>query len=478
MKKKQSVKVIRLLFTGFMAMQVLQVSASVQEGKKETRSFPDYGKVVAFPGAEGYGKDATGGRYGEVYHVTNLKDSGEGSFRDAVSQPNRFILFDVAGIIQVQSPITVAKNITIAGHSAPGDGVVLYGNTVSFSGADNLICRYLRVRMGVNGDHGKDAAGIAFGQNMIFDHMSVTWGLDENFSINHARKGHEGDAPRNITIQNSIMGQGLHPHSCGGLIQTTSDNGVTLYRNLYIDNKTRNPKVKGLNQFVNNVVYNWGSGAAYNMGGNSESISKSVLQNNYFIEGACVNYDGNPYKPSRPLIGYNKNVYTYVEGNYFDDNRDGKLNGRLLTQEDMKMTKDGSTIAPNFVTEPDAKHPQINGLMSAQEAYQWIAKWSGASLPARDEVDTYLIEELTSLGKKGQIIRSEIEQTPTKGPGSIQNGPMLKDSDKDGMPDAFEDLYGLDKNDPSDAMKLASNGYTNLENYLFLLEKEKQEAKK
>lgn len=470
MKIQMNQKIQYLLLAGFLTS--VTVSAIPLHDNK-TAAFPDYGKAIAFPGAEGYGKYATGGRNGVIYHVTNLNDSGEGSFRDAVSQPNRIVLFDIAGIIQLKSAVSVAPNITIAGQSAPGDGVVLYGGSISFSGADNSICRYLRIRLGINGEKGKDAAGIAYGQNMIFDHLSVTWGRDENFSINHSRKGHPDDAPRNITIQNSILGQGLHPHSCGGLIQTTADNGVTLYRNLYIDNKTRNPKVKGLNQFVNNVVYNWGSGAAYNMGGNSQSISNSVLLNNYFIEGACINFDGSQYRPTPPIIGYNENVYTYVEGNYLDNKRDGKLNGTLITNEELKTVRDDKVITPVFLKEADPRHPKINGLMSAEEAYHWITRWGGASLPQRDEVDTYLIEELTSLGKKGQIIQSETEQTPTKGPGTIKQGTLPTDSDHDGMPDTFEDKYGLDKNNPNDAMQLANNGYTNIENYLFILEQEK-----
>lgn len=114
---------------------------------------------------------------------------------------------------------------------------------------------------------------------MIFDHVSVTWGRDETFSISWDSKGTE---PSNITIQNSIIGQGLQIHSCGGLMQT--DGGVTLFRNLYIDNKTRNPKVKGLNQFVNNVIYNWGGGGGYIMGG-SAGDSWASIEDNYFIKG-------------------------------------------------------------------------------------------------------------------------------------------------------------------------------------------------
>ena len=209
------------------------------------------------------------------------------------------------------------------------------------------------------------------------------------------------------------------------------------------------------------------------MGGSSQSISNSVLLNNYFIEGACINFDGSKYRPTPPIIGYNENVYTYIEGNYIDDNRDGKLNGTLITNEHLKREKDNQVITPVFLKEADSKHPQITNLMSAKDAYQWITQWGGASLPARDEVDTYLIEEMTSLGTKGQIIQSEIEQTPTKGPGKIKQGTLPADSDHDGMPDEFEDKYGLDKNNPADAMQLAANGYTNIENYLFLLEQEK-----
>lgn len=184
---------------------------------------------LAFPGAEGWGRFATGGRTGSVYHVTNLKDSGSGSLRDAVSQPNRIVVFDVAGVIKLESRLVFAKNLYVAGQTAPGEGITVYGNGVSFSGATNTIVRYMRFRMGKNGDSGKDAAGIANGTNMIFDHCSVSWGRDETFSISPDGKGDL----HSITIQNSIIGQGLLTHSAGGLIQADS---ITLYRNLYVDN--------------------------------------------------------------------------------------------------------------------------------------------------------------------------------------------------------------------------------------------------
>lgn len=212
--------------------------------------FTSTSALLAFPGAEGFGSNAIGGRKGSVYIVTNLNDSGTGSLRDAVSGTDRIIVFAVGGLINIKERLVVSKRVTILGQTAPGDGITVYGNGWSFSNADEAIVRYIRIRMGKSGTSGKDAITIAEGENMIFDHVSVSWGRDETFSIS-------GTAA-NVTIQNSIIGQGLETHSCGGLIQTPIGSGVSLIRNLYIDNKTRNPKVKGTNEFTNNVVYNWG----------------------------------------------------------------------------------------------------------------------------------------------------------------------------------------------------------------------------
>lgn len=439
--------------------------------------FPDYGEVMAFPGAEGFGRNATGGRGGDICHVTNLEDDGPGSFRDAVSKPNRIIVFDVSGVIRLKSALTFKNNQTIAGQTAPGDGIVLYGNRVSFSGINNLICRYLRIRMGMYGPDGKDAAGIADdGMNMIFDHCSVTWGRDENFSINSTKA-------KDITIQNSIIGQGLQNHSCGGLMQTGLENGITLFRNLYIDNKTRNPKVKGLNQFVNNVVYNWGEGAAYNMSGDSEGESLTDIEDNYFIKGPCFNWqnvrqeDGSiraeysTKNPTKPFIGGNERFSTYCTGNFFDPDKDEVLNGFELKTDEESWNANCSG-QPTFLSSRPSIFPEIKQQTDAAAAYQWITRYVGACLPSRDQVDAFLINELMSLGKKGTIIQDERkeEQFALKGPGEIKSGQKALDSDNDGMPDEFEDNYGLNKYDPTDASAIANNGYTNIENYFFSLE--------
>ncbi len=177
-------------------------------------------QTLAFPEATGFGRYTTGARGSanpQIYLVTNLNDSGAGSFRDAVSQEGRFVIFRVGGIINTLTPIVIAKNTTIAGQTATGEGIVLLGQKVSFTGASNTISRYVRIRFGAT-TQGQDASGIANGANMIFDHMDFTWGTDEVFSINWDSKG---TSPDNITLQNCIIGQGLHRHnhSAGGLMQ-------------------------------------------------------------------------------------------------------------------------------------------------------------------------------------------------------------------------------------------------------------------
>ncbi len=414
-------------------------------------------QLLAFPGAEGFGRFATGGRGGEIYHVTNLNDSGTGSFRDAISKSNRIIVFDVSGVINIKSRLVFNSNQTILGQTAPGEGVQIYGDGVSFSGANNIIVRYLRIRMGVNGTSGKDAAGIANGGNMIFDHLSILWGRDECFSINPDNKG---TTPHDITIQHSIMGQGLQPHSCGGLIQT--DGGVTLYGNLYIENKTRNPKVKGLNQFVNNVLYNWGSGAAYNMGGDSTGDSWAEITDNYFIAG--------PWKGTAPLVGGSGtgNFMFYGSGNYADEDRDGVLNGTLYTGT-------GGGVVKNSLEELEAagspqSFPVIESRLSADKALERIIASVGPSLPVRDEVDQYLIDELTSYGTLGSTGGIATEKSlPHQGTGKLYGGYKPLDTDGDGIPDEWEITNGLNPEDPTDAMAIADNGYANIENYSFTI---------
>jgi len=405
--------------------------------------FTSTAQLIAFPGAEGFGKFAKGARASgspTVYHVTNLNDTGAGSFRDAVSASNRIVVFDVAGVIKITGRIVCSSNIYIAGQTAPGEGITVYGNGFSYSGADNVICRYLRMRMGSIGDSGKDGCGIANGSNMIFDHVSVSWGRDETFSVS-------GAECINITIQNSVIAQGLLGHSAGGLIQT--DGGVTLYRNLYVDNDTRNNKIKGVNQYVNNMVYNWSSGC-YLMGGDSEGTSYANCVSNYFVNG--------PMNSVAALSGANANYNIYAVDNWWDKNRNGQLDGYLVPQNEYSGGPTFQSVAYDYPVLPT---------WPAQSLVDSLLPVVGASLPYRDLVDYYVINELKSFGKKGLIITNETENTvgaPTAW--SMWTGSKPIDTDNDGMPDVWETANGLNPSLASDALSYAANGYLNIENYI------------
>ncbi|KAL1700488.1 polysaccharide lyase family 1 protein [Schizophyllum commune] len=402
--------------------------------------------LEAFPGAEGFGAQATGGRGGSVYVVTNLNDTGAGSFRDAVSESHRIIVFAVGGVINIDSRIAVKSDITIAGQTAPGDGITIYGNGLSYSNADNTITRYIRYRMGRGGDSGKDGITIADGANMIFDHVSVTWGRDETFSIN-------GDVS-NVTIQNSIIAQGLQTHSCGGLMQTTG--GLSIFRTLYADNKTRNPKVKGVNDFTNNVVYNWGGGGGY-IEGDSSAVSEVNIVGNAaccWAWVALIKIWSGPSTSVSPFTRGNKNFNAYVADNYYDPDQDGTLNGHVLSVDTNSYTD---------ITFKDARfaYPAPATLMNSTEALAYVMEHAGASL-VRDSVDKYILDEVASYGTKGALISDEDE---VGGPGTVAGGEAPTDTDGDGMPDEYETANGLDPQ-VDDAMDIAANGYANIENYM------------
>jgi pectate lyase len=204
-------------------------------------------ETLAFPGAEGFGRLTAGGNSGDVVHVANLNDTGPGSFRDAVSQPNRIVLFDVSGVIRLQSNVAVSSQLTLDGQTAPGDGVALYGRSTSFSGGHDVIVRYLRFREGINGDKGKCAVNLSGGSNMIFDHCSIEWGRWDCLGL--TKGSHD------ITFQYCLIGAGVDPQRFGSLSDDVEN--ITYSHNLWINNQSRNPKAKGRIQYVNNVVYNW-----------------------------------------------------------------------------------------------------------------------------------------------------------------------------------------------------------------------------
>lgn len=429
--KKSLLTTLKKSTTGFVGMLALlslvAPTASAQQ--------------LAFPEAQGWGRFAQGARAGAtptVYHVTNLNDAGSGSLRDAVSQSNRIVVFDVSGVINITSRINFASNLYVAGQTAPGEGITVYGDGVSFSGSNNIICRYLRVRMGHGGSSGKDCAGVSNGTNMIFDHCSFSWGLDETFSINSDGKGALGD----ITIQKCIIGQGLMTHSAGGLIQ---GDHLSIIGNLYCDNSTRNNKVKGTNQFANNIVYNWKNGA-YIMGGDSEGKSYANIESNLFING--------PAGGGAAFTGANADFHCYGNDNWQDRNVDGTLNPTLITDYNASTRESKPFDYPSLI------------LFKGNELVKKSLPTVGASLPYRDQADCYMVDEVLSFGKEGALITYETA-LPIGAPSAWTwwKGDKVTDTDKDGMPDWWEEDNGTNPNS-NDATKKAANGYLNIENYI------------
>jgi len=403
--------------------------------------------LPAFPGAEGFGALATGGRGGAVYHVTTLADAGPGSFRDAVSQPRRIVVFDVGGVIKLTANVEVSSDLTIAGQTASGEGICLYGRSVSLGGQSNIILRYMRFREGIAGDRGKKSLGMDHASNIVIDHCSIEWGRWDDLGI--TVQSHD------ITVQYCLMAEGIHPQSFGALIDSVTN--VTLSHNLWMSNESRNPKVKGTIQYINNVVYNWGETGL--CGGHSGADHALDVIGNYFIKGPSSNdrFAGQFYATD----------HVYQAGNFADLDPDGILNGQPVVAGDFHRADEKTYSLPTFLPAP-AMHPRIPVTVDpAPVAYTKIMAGAGCSL-RRDAVDRRLIGELTSLGKQGKTLSHTDDkgEALAGGLGEVVGGTAPLDSDHDGIPDAWETAHGLNPRDAADAAKLDSSGYTHVEVYL------------
>jgi Pectate lyase len=406
---------------------------------------PD-GSTLAFPGAMGFGRFAVGGRGGEVVHVTNLNDSGAGSLREAISQPNRIVVFDVGGVIKITDRLVFLRNQTIAGQTAPGDGISIYGNGAAFTNASNTIVRYIRFRMGKIGTSDKDAVSIARGNDIIFDHCSLSWGRDGTLDVSPD----SGYTISNFTFQNSIVAQGLQTHSTGGLM-TVQGGGASILRSLYIDNHTRNPKARGVVQFVNNVVYHWAV-AGYILGdsaADSGARYDGALVGNMFISGP---------ETSGAVMKSGSTVYhLYANDNWYDPDKNGSLNPFLLGQSGY-----GSVT---WYDSPPIDYPEVPTL-SAQAALDYVIANAGAS-KSRDAVDQFLMNELQSWGTAGKTISDETSLGLPNVVGNIRGGTAPTDTDRDGMPDSWEQQNGLNPYSAADAMQdIDGDGWVNVEEYI------------
>jgi hypothetical protein len=397
------------------------------------------GTAVAFPGALGFGKSATGGRGYAAYHVTNLSDSSTGSFRDAVSAGNRIVVFDVGGYVSLQTPVSMSSNLTIAGQTAPGDGIGFMGREVSFDAATNVIVRYARFRQGLlDTDAKKSGINLLDASNVILDHISLEFAQYDTIDAVGAT---------NITVQYSIIadptGQqfGAHTEMTGGLF--------TWYENLWANAHGRLPLAKSNTQYVNNVVYNYQY--AYCAGDTAGSFWHDVI-NNYFIAGPSTTDAGDDF------FQMDSGQTVYASGNLLDGNADGTLNGTDAGQPGGTTTaaKANSTDTASLTT------------TSAADSYTEVLANAGCMPQNRDQVDSLVIADLKSLGKTGQLWT---DQTATglgnSGYGTLTGGTAPTDTDDDGMPDAWETAHGLNPNSAADAItQTLCPGYTNLEVYV------------
>jgi len=387
-------------------------------------------QTLAFPGAEGFGRFATGGRTGTVYHVINLNDKGEGSFRDAVSKPNRTVVFDVSGVIKIGDKIACEPKLTIAGQTAPGQGIVVYGNEVSFK--DSSIVRYMRFRGSIEMSKGTCTVVADDCKDVILDHVSVEWGRWDNFHI----KG-----TTNITLQYCMIGEPIDPQRFGALFE--DPHNVTVHHCLWIDNQSRNPKAKAGIEYINNVIYNFGSNGF--VGGHSAAEHVQDVIGNYIIAG--------PSSANNFIGEFAATDHVFNQDNYVDMNKDGVLNGRLITDSEFAAEKATVQKQRSF----------NNGVKTdkAADAFTKVLNGAGASLH-RDAVDTRIIGYLKSLGKEGVIYKSEAD---AGGQAALPAAKGAVDKDGNGIADAWEAAHPIAKGEFG-TNKLNKDGYTRLEVYL------------
>ena len=408
---------------------------------------------IAFPGAEGSGRYTTGGRGGDVYEVTNLNNSGTGSIVDAVSSGNRTIVFRVSGTIELNDVLEPKSNTTIAGQTAPGDGICIKGR-IYIGDVSNVIIRYLRVRVDAGAANSDgDAIDIHLGQNIIIDHVSGSYARDETISC---RNGSD-----KVTVQWCIMSEALNyeDHSYGSLIRGEYGEEKTYHHNLYAHNRGRNPRPgnytsisedpEGLHfDFRNNVVYNWmGSTAGYNDDGSTVS-RYNFIGNAYFM---------GPDSTSSIAFRESSEVsYGYFADNSLNDVVPGDpwslVNLNMSSSEITAYKVRSSILSMEPVTTTSPAQAKIDVLADA-----------GASFPSRDAVDTRIINDV--LNGTGSIIDNTSDLAdpwPT-----LSSGTAPTDTDHDGMPDTWEIANGLSETNPADRNNYDLHlEYTNLEVYL------------
>jgi len=432
--------------------------------------------LPAFPTAEGYGRLASGGRGGGVLHVTNLNDSGPGSFRDAIERSGpRIVVFDVSGLITLESRLIIRStnsNLTIAGQTAPGKGICLRKYSFGMLGATNVIVRYVRVRPGNLSGATLDGMGMASSDHCIIDHCSISWTLDEAFSSRGAK---------NITLQRALISEALNeaghkkypPGTQHGYAASIGGDIGSFHHNLLAHCAGRNWSLAGGlskpgNTYAgrldlrNNVVYNWKNRTT---DGGAHEVD---FVNNYYKPGPATKWF---YALNAQYGGFPGTQRYYFEGNVMLGHFDlsNQAAGRTATTErGGKLPTDYSPWVDRPFFEPLVK------THTAAEAYTNVLADVGCNFPVLDEHDQRVIAEVRAGTFKFRGGKTGLPGLPDSQDdvGGWEDYPEVRrpagwDTDQDGMPDAWEKAHGLNPGNAADGNQdMTGDGYTNLEKYL------------
>ncbi|MCM1507275.1 MAG: carbohydrate-binding protein [Ruminococcus flavefaciens] len=474
---------LKKIIAGVMAVCSLGVAVPAVSSAPDVNAV---GNVLAFPGAVGGGKYATGGRGGEVYHVTNLNDSGAGSFRDAVSKSGRIVVFDVSGTIELKSNILCQSNITIAGQTAPGgSGITLKNYKMGMSG-DNIICRYISSRPGpyTATSSGNDAWGGSNGSNSIIDHCSMGWTTDEQWGLYSNNM--------NYTVQYSVLGPadswGGHKKGLHGFGMMMGKGNLTFDHNLIIHNVSRNfrGKVEGTNtaDFTNNVIYDWGYQTAYGTIGHLNYVNNTLKMGNSTTGGKhYVNVDSST-KPENFKIYIDGNRILNKDNSVYETPTNDNWAG-VDVKESIGITKDQLVSDSPFQTLINGENvSSVQDVESAEDSYNHVISYAGNGISPekRTAIDLQCAEEtLNGTGScsgtasyddatdanKENIDKYQIQCGVVYEYPSAVLTKEITDSDNDGMPDEWELARGLDPNDASDYKgDYCGQGYMNIEYYI------------
>lgn len=475
----------RSVYINLLALAACVLVGCKQEESPDTPIDTHPELVAACQHIEGGGAAVTGGDGGAVYRVTRLDDAKDpntglpmaGTLRYAITQRGaRRVIFNVSGTIHLESALRInAGNITIDGQSAPGDGICLADYPLIIDGANNVIVRFIRVRLGDVSNTEYDAVSVNNSSGVVLDHLSCSWSVDECVSCYGNTDFTMQYCIVSESLRNSVHDKGRHGY--GGIWGGTN---ASFHHNLLAHHDSRNPRFDhefvdntcfGPIDYVNNVVYNWGGNSTY--GGESATKARQInMVANYYKFGPATSpktrllnattYCTNCTSTGKVVPGsfYLADNYMYGSASVTTDNWSGVIVDKkgTATVEDCKSS---------------TRHPMSHDVttQTAEEAYETVLAKAGSSLH-RDAVDTRIIEEVrtgtyTYEGAKGSTGGLIDTQSDVGGWPELQTAARETDTDYDGIPDAWETKYGLNPGDPLDARKITLvTGHTNLDVYL------------